>query len=196
MNIIRFFLHAIIFLIASLMKLAGALSTIFSRIWYPARLSADIHKMDLSVQCDGRVYAQGTRNVRIGKRCRVGRDTEFETAGQGRIVLGEDVRINRGCTLVSYSEISIGDFAIIGEYVTIRDANHGMNRTEPMRYQKHTSEPIRIGRDVWIGRGSCVLPGVTIGEGAVIGANSVVTRDIHPFAVVAGAPAQVIKTRD
>jgi acetyltransferase-like isoleucine patch superfamily enzyme len=64
-----------------------------------------------------------------------------------------------------------------------------------MRYQPHTSKPILIGRDVWIGRGSCILPGVTIGEGAVIGANSVVTGDISDFAIAAGAPAKVIKMR-
>jgi len=64
-----------------------------------------------------------------------------------------------------------------------------------MRYQPHTCEPILIGRDVWIGRGSCILPGITIGEGAVIGANSVVNKDVPAYAIAAGIPAKVIKMR-
>jgi acetyltransferase-like isoleucine patch superfamily enzyme len=55
--------------------------------------------------------------------------------------------------------------------------------------------PIRIGRDVWVGSGSCILPGVTIGDGAVIGANSVVTQNIPPHSVVAGIPAHIVKKR-
>ena len=110
--------------------------------------------------------------------------------------MGEDTRLNRGCTLTSYSQIVVGDFTIIGEFVTIRDANHGMKRGEPMRYQAHETRPIHIGRDVWIGRGSCILPGVAIGEGSVIGANSVLTRDIPSYSIAAGIPAKVIKKRD
>ncbi|UCD33762.1 MAG: acyltransferase, partial [Desulfobacterales bacterium] len=88
------------------------------------------------------------------------------------------------------------DWTIVGEFVSIRDANHGMERGEPMRYQPHTSKPIRIGRDVWIARGSCILPGVTIGEGSIIAANSVVTKDIPPYSIAAGVPARVIKNRE
>ena len=77
----------------------------------------------------------------------------------------------------------------------IRDANHGMSCREPMRYQPHTSAPIHIDRDVWIGRGTCILPGVHIGEGSVIGANSVVNKNIPPYTVAAGIPAKVIKKR-
>ncbi len=169
--------------------------TLMKRIYYPARLKADIVFLDPSVQCDGRVYVLGTRNVRMGLRCRIGRDTEFETAETGNIRLGDDVRINRGCTLVSYAGITIGEYAIVGEYVSIRDANHGMSPDEPMRCQKHASSPICIGRDVWIGRGSCILPGVTIGEGSVVGANSVVNADIPPYSIAAGIPAKIVKKR-
>lgn len=171
------------------------LAPLFRRIYYPALLKADLRSLDPSVQCDGRVHVIGTKNVMIGLRCRIGRDTEFETAEAGCISLGNDIRINRGCMLVSYTGIAINDHAIIGEYVSIRDANHGMNPDEFMRYQKHTASPVTIGRDVWIGRGSCILPGVTIGEGSVIGANSVVNADIPPYSIAAGIPAKIIKKR-
>lgn len=167
----------------------------WGRIYYTLRLMARVRNMDASVQCDGPVAVGGTAAVTIGSRCRIGAATELQTNDEGRIVLGSDIRINRGCTIVSYASVTIGDFAIIGEYVSIRDANHGMSTKEPMRYQPHVAEPIAIGSDVWIGRGACILPGVKIGSGAVIGANSVVTRDIPKFAIAAGMPAQVIRQR-
>jgi len=167
----------------------------WGRIYYTLRLMARVRNMDATVQCDGPVGVSGTAAITIGSRSRIGAYTELQTNDAGSIVLGTDIRINRGCTIVSYASITIGDFAIIGEYVTIRDANHGMQTHEPMRYQPHVSEPIVIGGDVWIGRGACILPGVRIGNGAVIGANSVVTRDIPEFAIAAGMPAQVIRQR-
>jgi len=168
----------------------------WKRIYFTARLAGEIKDMDFSVQCDGRVHVSGTANIHLGKRCRLGMETELRTMEKGKIHLGDDTRLNRGGTLTSYAEIFIDDFTIIGEFVSIRDANHGMERGEPMRYQEHTSKPIRIGRDVWVGRGSCILPGVTIGEGSVIGANSVVTRDVPPYSIAAGVPAKIIRERE
>ena len=177
-------------------KCAHPVTRIWNRIYFTARLSADIRDMDFSVQCDGRVYVSGTAEITLGRRSRLGMEVELRTVDAGRIHIGDDTRINRGCTLTSYSHIAIGDFCLIGEFVSIRDANHGLSCDAPMRLQPHTFAPIRIGRDVWIGRGSCILPGVTIGSGAVIGANSVVTRDIPEFAIAAGAPAKVIRLRE
>lgn len=182
--------------VSRLIRIVLPLGYIFRRIYYPALIRADIPDMDISVQCDGRIYISGTKNVTIGKRSRLGRNTELRTVEKGSIHLGNDTRINRGCTLVSYSQIFINDYVIIGEYVSIRDANHGMDPDEPMRYQEHTSAPIHIGRDVWIGRASCILPGVTIGEGCVIGANSVVNTDIPAYSIATGVPAKVIKKRN
>jgi len=182
--------------IVFLFKLARPLRYIWRRIYFTARLSADVKDMDFSVLCDGRVHISGTENIKLGQRCRLGMDVELRTVDAGRLKIGDDTRLNRGCSLTSYAQISIDDFTIIGEFVSIRDASHGMARGEPMRYQPHTSAPIHIGRDVWIGRGVCILPGVTIGEGAVIGANSVVTKDIPDFGMAAGVPAKVIKIRE
>ncbi len=105
------------------------------------------------------------------------------------------MRINAGCVLVSYARITIGDDCLIGEYVSIRDANHGLSVGVPMRLQAHRSAPVTIGRNVWIGRGSVVLKGVTIGDGAVVAANSVVSRDVPADAIVVGAPAKLIRMR-
>jgi acetyltransferase-like isoleucine patch superfamily enzyme len=179
-----------------LFKLSAPLRYIWRRIYFTARLAAEVSDMDYSVQCDGQVHVSGTSNIKLGKRCRLGMDVELRTVEGGRIQIGADTRLNRGCTLTSYAQISIDDYTIIGEFVSIRDANHGLQRGKPMRYQPHTSGKIQIGRDVWIGRGSCILSGVTIGEGAVIGANSVVTKDVPDFGIAAGVPARVIKKRE
>jgi len=166
------------------------------RLYYTLRLMARVGAMDITVQCDGPVSVSGTGTITIGSRCRIGAHTELQANESGRIVLGSDVRINRGCTIVSYSHVAIGNCSIIGEYVTIRDANHGMDPSAPMRWQPHTSAPVTIGEDVWIGRGACILAGVSIGCGAVIGANSVVTHTVPDMCIAAGIPAQIIRQRE
>jgi acetyltransferase-like isoleucine patch superfamily enzyme len=181
---------------ARLLRLWNRLLTPWQRVYYTLRLMARVRDMDITVQCDGPVSVSGTGRITIGSRCRIGAHTELQTNNAGRIALGNDIRINRGCTIVSYCRVAIGNFCIIGEYVTIRDANHGMKTHEPMRYQPHCAELITIGDDVWIGRGACILPGVTIGSGAVIGANSVVTHDIPQGCIAAGIPAQAIRQRE
>lgn len=171
------------------------LARLWKRLYFSASLQAAGGNFDYSVQCDGAVKVTGTKLVFFGEKCRLGMDTEFRTMESGRIKLGKEIRVNRGCTFTSYAQIEIDDYSLIGEFVSIRDANHGMKVETPMRFQKHVSAPIKIGRDVWVGRGCCVLPGVTIGDGAVIGANSVVSKDVPPYTISAGCPAKVIKER-
>ncbi|HNR30386.1 MAG TPA: acyltransferase [Candidatus Hydrogenedentes bacterium] len=147
------------------------------------------------VQFVGPVIVEGTGNVHIGPRTRVGRHVFFETYGAAAIEIGSDATINDGVVLVAYAGIHIGDGAMIGEYAGVRDANHGVRLGVPVRLQEHASAPVQIGADAWIGRGSIVLRGVAIGAGAVVGANSVVTRDVAGNAIVAGAPARPIGER-
>ena len=149
----------------------------------------------VTTQFDGPVRTTRRSRVQLGEHTRFGRDVLLGTHGNGRIVVGCNVRLNAGCVLDSYASITIGDDCLIGEYVSIRDANHGTNRGEPMRFQRHESAPIDIGNDVWIGRGTAILKGVAIGDGAVIGANSVVNKDVGELTFVAGVPAKVLKCR-
>lgn len=134
-------------------------------------------------------------NLLLGEYCRLGRNVLFETNGQAKIVLGNRVRINDGSVLAAHEGITIGDDTLIGEYVSIRDANHGMASGELIRILPHEGAVVTIGRDVWIGRGACVLKGVSIGDGAIVGANSVVTRDVAAGLIVAGVPARPVGVR-
>jgi acetyltransferase-like isoleucine patch superfamily enzyme len=153
-------------------------------------------RVPVTTQFDGRVRTSGRVRLDLGEHCRLGRDVFLETCEDGRICLGSHVRINAGCVLVSYDRINIGDHCLIGERVSIRDADHGMEPGELMRLQEHTAAPITIGDDVWIGCGAVILKGVNIGSGAVVAANSVVTKNVPAMAVVAGLPARVLHWRE
>lgn len=163
------------------------------RLWRLTQLSAWTEgNVPVSTQFDGPVHLPKRIALELGESCRFGREVFLDTNG-GRIALGRHVRINTGCVLVSYASISIGDDCLIGEYVSIRDANHGTAAGQAMRLQPHACAPIVIGHNVWIGRGAVVLKGVCIGDGAVVAANSVVTHDVAPRTLVGGVPARLIK---
>ncbi len=176
-------------------RISAGMSKPFLRLWRLAWLrSWTSGRIHVTTEFDGPVRVTGRLSITMNEHCRLGRDVFFDTCG-GVITLGEHVRINTGCVLVSYSSIVIGNDCLIGEYVSIRDANHGIEGDGPIRLQAHTSAPIVIGNNVWISRGSVILKGVTIGDGAVVAANSVVNRDVPSLAIVGGIPARVLKMR-
>ena len=167
-----------------------------ARLWRLTALRSQTRgEIPVSTQFDGSVTASGRGVVRMGASCRLGRNVQFDTADRGEITLGHNVRINSGSVIAATCNVTIGDHTMIAEYVSIRDANHGIARDALIRSQPSESTRILIGRDVWIGRGCCILKGVEIGDGAVIGANSVVTHDVKPGAICVGAPIRQIGIR-
>lgn len=109
------------------------------------------------------------------------------------IHIGKNVFVNSGCKFQDQGGIFIGDGVLIGHNVVLATLNHDMS---PEKRRGMYPKPIRIGKNVWIGSNSTVLPGVTVGDNAVIGAGSVVTKDIPENTVAAGNPARVIKAID
>lgn len=107
------------------------------------------------------------------------------------ITLGKNVFINFGCHFQDQGGITIGDRVFIGSNVVLATLNHDL---DPARRHIHHGQPIVIGNDVWIGANASILPGVTVGDGAIIAAGAVVTRDVPPRTVVAGVPAKAVKT--
>ena len=107
------------------------------------------------------------------------------------IHVGDNFHADYNCTMLDLAEIRIGNNCLIGPDVCIYTAGH---RLEPEgRTLDVYGMPITIGNDVWIGGNSTILPGVTIGDGAVVAAGAVVTKDVEPNTIVGGVPAKVIK---
>ena len=114
-----------------------------------------------------------------------------------RVFIADDVSINRGCEFFPSAQIKTGtitvlDHVAIGPNVRFYAASHDYWTLA----LDDVAAPIVVDRNVWIGADSIILPGVTIGEGAVIGAGSVVTKDVPPYTVAVGNPARVVKSRD
>ena len=137
---------------------------------------------------------RGSGRIHFGADLYLFRDLYLETQEQGEIEIGNGVVISRGAHIVSFNRVSIGEGTMIGEYASIRDANHRFGGGAAIRRSGHDSQPITIGRNVWIARGVTVLPGVTIGDGAVVGANAVVTKDVAAGEIVAGVPARPLRS--
>jgi len=111
--------------------------------------------------------------------------------------IGDNSGIGVNAQLYTAGGIVIGDNVMMGPDVVILTQNHRYDDiTRPMREQGYERAPVIIEDDVWIGTRVIVLPGVRIGQGSIIAAGAVVTRDIPPFSVVGGNPAKVIKKRD
>lgn len=108
------------------------------------------------------------------------------------IRLGSDAFLNFNCVILDVVEVTIGDRTQVGPAVQIYAADHPRDPAQ-RREGLEWGRSVRIGRDVWIGGGAIILPGVTIGDNAIVGAGSVVTHDVPAGATVAGNPARVIK---
>lgn len=108
------------------------------------------------------------------------------------IELGERVFFNFNCIVLDVCRVRIGDFALFGPAVQIYTPLHPLNAEQ--RRREEYGKPIDIGSDVWVGGGAFILAGVTIGSRSVIGAGSVVTRDIPEGVLAAGNPCRVIRT--
>ena len=117
----------------------------------------------------------------------------FYTDCGKNIHLGKRVFINAGCCFQDQGGIEIGDDSLIGHQVVIATLNHDLH---PLRRGNMSPKPVKIGKKVWIGAHATILPGVTIGNGAVIAAGAVVTKDVPPNTVVGGVPAKKIKDID
>lgn len=114
------------------------------------------------------------------------------------IVIGKNCSIGEYNHITSTNKIVIGNNLLTGRWVTITDNSHGKTdfrtlQTPPLMRLVTSKGPVVIGNNVWIGDKATILPGVTIGDGAVIAANAVVTKDVPAYTVVAGNPAKVVK---
>ncbi len=128
--------------------------------------------------------------------------TAFQTFnGQhyaGDIVIGKNCNIGEYNHITAIGTMRIGDNLLTGRWVTITDNGHGkteeiLDHNAPLGRVLYTKGPVTIGNNVWIGDKATILPGITIGDNVIVAANSVVTRNVPSYCVVAGNPAKIIK---
>jgi acetyltransferase-like isoleucine patch superfamily enzyme len=146
-----------------------------------------------SVRLRGRVHLSGDGNVVFGEGVSINGavvPVELVTYASGRIEIGSHTFINYGSSIAARVSVKIGHYCHIGHYTFIMDNDqHGVVR----RLELPQSDPVIIEDHVWIGAKAIILAGVRIGSRAVIGAGSIVTKDIPPRCVAAGNPARVLR---
>ena len=162
--------------------------------------------------------------AQFGKGCTVGRFSRILVDQGGTLIVGDNSWINNNCsietgegkiiigartTLQSYcrvlGDVCIGDDVLMAPNCFMSSGKHMYDYAPKLKIREQDrkycedhgnySNPIKIGNDCWLGINSVILPGVTIGEGSVVGANTVVSKDVEPYTVVGGVPAKFIKSR-
>ena len=148
----------------------------------------------------GKQYIKIGKGFTTGFNCRIDALNINNLGEKYLIEIGENVEINDEVHIGATQKIIIEDNVLIASKVYISDHNHGSYKGDeqdsPMSIPKERkiySSPIKIEKNVWIGELCCILQGVTIGEGSIIGAMSVVTKDIPPYTIAVGSPAKLIK---
>jgi acetyltransferase-like isoleucine patch superfamily enzyme len=129
---------------------------------------------------------------KAGKNLDIRFPVKFE--GKGFVEIGDDVSINAFVHVWGHGSVKIGNRVMIASHSIITTLSHDTNY-KCMRFGPEISKPIVIEDDVWIGSNVTILPGVTIGKGAVLGACSLINKDVPPYAIMIGSPARVLKIR-
>jgi acetyltransferase-like isoleucine patch superfamily enzyme len=156
------------------------------------------------LETDGLCFVAPTVQLEIGRGARlrlgrwswIGHGTKLRVH-EGVVAIGAKSVLGQECTISAFQSVTIGRECIIADRVMLIDFDHGVVEVErPIRLQGIYKRDVAVGHNCWIGYGACILRGVTVGDNAVIGTNTVVTKDVAADAVVAGAPARVLRRRE
>lgn len=134
--------------------------------------------------------------LRMGRWSWIGHGTKIRVH-EGEVSIGSKSVMGQECTISCYQHVSIGRECIIADRVMLIDFDHGVVEVErPIRLQGIYKRDVKVGSNVWIGYGACVLRGVSVGHNSIVGTNSVVTKDVPENAVMGGVPAKLIRMRE
>jgi acetyltransferase-like isoleucine patch superfamily enzyme len=155
-------------------------------------------------QTDGLVFFGRKLQIQIGRRgtIRFGRfvwigDGTKIRCHEGEVVIGPKTVLGQECTISAFQHVRIGEQCVIADRAMFIDFDHGSVEVDrPIRQQGIYKRDVDVGSNVWIGYGACILRGVRVGDNAIIGTNSVVTRDVPSNAVVGGVPARILRMRE
>ncbi len=132
----------------------------------------------------------------IGRWAWIGHGTKIRVH-EGEVSIGAKTVIGQECTVSAFQHVSIGRECIIADRVMLIDFDHGAAEVErPVRLQGIYKRDVRVGHNVWIGYGACLLRGVTVGDNSIVGTSSVVTKQVPANAVIGGSPARVLRMRE
>jgi acetyltransferase-like isoleucine patch superfamily enzyme len=133
--------------------------------------------------------------LRVGRWAWIGHGSKIRVH-EGEVDIGAKTVIGQECTISAFQRVSIGRECILADRVMLIDFDHGAVEVErPIRLQGIYKRDVRVGHNVWIGYGACVLRGVEIGDNSIVGTSSVLTKSMPENAVVAGVPARVLRMR-
>lgn len=134
--------------------------------------------------------------VEIGRWSWIGDGCKIR-AHEGLVSIGDRTVLGQECTISAFQHVSIASQCILADRVMLIDFDHATNDVErPIRDQGIYKRDVRVGNNVWVGYGACLLRGVTVGDNSIIGSLAVVTRDVEENAVVGGSPARVLRMRE
>jgi acetyltransferase-like isoleucine patch superfamily enzyme len=142
------------------------------------------------------VFARpGYGRLILGRWVHIGDGTSLR-CHEGNLTIGDKVVFGCNNVVNAYLDIGIGAASIVADMVYVTDFDHVFaDATVPIKDQGIVKSPIRIGADVWLANKVSVVRGVQVGDGCVVGANAVVTKDLAPYSIAAGVPARVIRSR-
>ena len=166
--------------------------SIWSR-FYQWRIKRSLGESDSSSFIDANVeFQRHPGNVSLGKNVIIKEGSRIcPTNSDAKIKIGDWTTVGHQSFLFATDEIEIGANCLIAPFCYLVDANHGIHKELLIREQPMSAKKITLGDDVWLGTSCVVLKGVSIGDGAVVSAGTVVVKDIPPYAIVSGNPAEI-----
>ena len=184
------------------MRANGMVSRDYARLlarlaWLKLRWRGRLQTDGLAFVCPGVTFEIGKgATVHLGRWSWLGHGTKVR-AHEGEVRIGAKTVIGQECTISAFQHVSIGRECILADRVMLIDFDHGVVEVErPVRAQGIYKRDVRVGHNVWVGYGACFLRGVTVGDNAIVGTSTVVTKPVPANAVVGGVPARVLRMRD
>jgi len=174
----------------------GYVALLIRLAWLKLRWRGRLKTDGIAFVCPDVTFEIGPNAVvHLGRWSWLGHGTKIR-CHEGVISIGAKTVMGQECTISAYQHVKIGRECVIADRVMFIDFDHGAVEVDrPIRLQGIYKRDVNVGNNVWIGYGACILRGVSVGDNAIIGANSVVTKDVPANAVVAGLPAKIIRMR-
>ncbi|MBX5443413.1 MAG: acyltransferase [Solirubrobacteraceae bacterium] len=170
---------------------------LFARLaWLKLRFRGRLQTDGIAFICPGVTFEIGREaRVHLGRWSWLGHGTKVRVH-EGEVRIGAKTVLGQECTISAFQHVSIGRECILADRVMLIDFDHGVVEVErPIREQGIYKRDVRVGHNVWVGYGACILRGARVGDNAVVGTSTVVTKDVPDNAVVGGVPARVLRMR-